>query len=97
MPWYADTMTREGKGQTRHPYAVRKQSSGRTFSETYIVIHRPSKGRVTTWAHGTRESAQAEADQLNIGEMVKDYDEDQRPYDVRRAEAEAAYHAEQTP
>lgn len=79
---------------TRHPFRVRKQSSGRTFSETYIVVMNPGGRRVTVHPHRTRETAQAEADRLNIAELVKDYDQDPRPYDVRLAEAEAAYRAD---
>lgn len=76
-----------------HPFQVRKQASGRTASEKFVVVKRGG-GRVSTWPHAVREHAQAEADELNIGAMVKSFDEDQRPYDVRRAEAEALYRAE---
>lgn len=77
-----------------HPYVVRKQSSGRTFSETFVVVRNPGGRRVTTIPHVTRETAQAEADALNIGALVLDHADDPRPYAVRRAEAEAAYREE---
>lgn len=77
-----------------HPYAVRKQASGRAASVKFIVVKNPNGGRVSTWPHGTRESAQTEADDLNIAAMVKDHAEDPRPYDVRLAEARATYQAE---
>jgi hypothetical protein len=51
--------------RTRRPrYTVRKQSSGRTFSETFYVYDLDKRGRVSVHA-GTRESAQADADRLN--------------------------------
>ena len=78
---------------SKHPYQVRKQTSGRSW-DTFIVVRNPGGRRVSTWPHSTRESAQAAADDLNIGEMVKPHSEDPRPYEVRRAEAEAAYRAE---
>jgi hypothetical protein len=77
----------------KHPFRVRKQSSSRALSETFVVV-KLNGGRVSTWPHTTREAAQTEADDLNIGAMVKPQDEDPRPYDVRRAEAAAAYRAE---
>lgn len=79
----------------RHPFAVRQVRSGYTGERKYIVVKNPGGHRVTVHAHVTRESAQADADQLNIGAMVRDYADDQRPYEVRRAEAEAAYRGEQ--
>lgn len=72
-----------------YPYSVRKQSSGRAFSETYVVVRRGE--RVSTHPHRTRATAQAEADELNVSGAVKDHNEDPRPYEVRRAEAETAY------
>jgi hypothetical protein len=74
-------------------YRVRKQSSGYTLSETFIVIDSRTGGRISVQPCRTRESAQHEADQLNIGDMVKDYADDPRPYAERRAAAEAAYRA----
>jgi hypothetical protein len=71
-------------------YTARKQSSGRTFSETWYAYDTQRKTRVSVHA-STRECAQADADDLNIGDMIADYADDPRPYDVRRAEAEAAY------
>ena len=86
---------RETKDAARTPkprYRVRKQSSGYTFSETFYVIDsQRGNRRVSVHASTTREGAQADADELNIGAMVKDYVDDPRPYDVRRAEAEAAF------
>ena len=67
-------MTAPARKARRHPFAVRKQSSGYTFSETFIVVRNPGGHRVTVHAHRTREGAQSEADQLNIGAMVQDYD-----------------------
>lgn len=83
--------------EAARPFRVRRQSSGYASSEKFIVVMlRPGQpaSRVTTWPHVTRESAQAEADRLNIGHMVKDYADDPRPYVERRAEAEAAYRAQ---
>lgn len=77
----------------RARYTVRKQSSGRTFSETFYVYDTVRKGRVSVHAVRARETAQHEADALNIGDMVKDYADDPRPYAERLAEAEAAYYA----
>jgi hypothetical protein len=59
--------------------------------DTYIVVRNPGGRRVTTHPHRTRDGAQAEADRLNVGSLVKDYDEDPRPYEVRLAEAEQIY------
>ncbi len=77
------------------PYRVRKQSSGYTRSDTFIVV-KVTDGRtqrVTVNPHRTREGAQADADELNIGALVKDYAADPRPYAERHAEAAAAYQA----
>jgi len=79
---------------TRHPYAVRKVRSGYTGRESFVVVRNPGGHRVSVHAHVTRESAQADADTLNISALVKDHAEDPRPYAVRRAEAEAAYRGE---
>lgn len=68
-------------------YRVRKQS-GRTT--TYVVVD-GNGSRVTTHPHKTAGCAQAEADRLNVGSMVKDFADDPRPYAVRLSEAEAAY------
>jgi hypothetical protein len=73
-------------------FTVRKQSSGRTFSETYYVYDLVGKGRVSVHALQSRVSAQASADELNIAYLVKDHAEDPRPYAIRHAEA-AAYYA----
>lgn len=76
---------------TRHPYTVRKMTSGRDGSVSYYVYSLKSHGRVSVHASTIRQSAQIEADKLNIGAMVKNYEDDPRPYDVRYAEAEIAY------
>lgn len=78
---------------SNHPYQVRKQTSGRSW-DTYIVVKNPGGRRVSTWPHTTRETAQADADDLNIQAMVKPYAEDSRPYEVRLAEATATYRME---
>lgn len=75
----------------RHPYAVRKVVSGYTGHDSYIVVKNPGGKRVSVHAHQTRESAQADADALNVQALVKDYADDPRPYTERRAEAEANY------
>ncbi len=72
-------------------YRVRKQSSGYAASETFYVYDLVRKGRVTVHAHRSREGAQADADVLNVGDMVLDYAEDPRPYAERRAEAISAF------
>lgn len=75
-------------------YRVRKQTSGYTGRDSYIVVmlrQGQPASRVTVHAHSTRESAQADADDLNIGAMVTPYDEDPRPYAERRADAERRY------
>jgi hypothetical protein len=78
------------RGLTIPPFIVRGQSSGYGVFEKYIVVKRDG-GRVTTWPHSTREAAQAEADELNIGAMVKDFADDPRPYRTRLDEAERQY------
>jgi hypothetical protein len=60
---------------------------------TYVVVRNPGGKRVSTHPHLTLGSAQAEADELNISSLIKDFDQDPRPYEVRRAEAAAAYRA----
>lgn len=79
---------------TKHPYAIRQTTSGYNGVTKFLVVKNPGGRRVSVHAHITRQSAQAEADDLNIGEMVKPHAEDPRPYAERRAEAEAAYRAE---
>lgn len=75
----------------KFPYVVRKQSSGRTLSETYIVVRNPGAQRVSVHGAISKVTAQHEADQLNIGTLVRDYADDPRPYAVKRAEAEQRY------
>jgi hypothetical protein len=82
--------------QVSNRYTVRKQSSGRTFSETFIVWDKVSKSRVSTQPARTRETAQHEADRHNVQAMIADYAQDPRPYEARKAEAEAAYRAART-
>ena len=76
---------------TKHPFIVRKQV-GRGGAR-YVVMMRRGKtlSRVSTGNHLTEQSAQEEADGLNISAMVLPYDEDSRPYDVRLAEATAKF------
>ena len=74
-------------------FTVRKMVSGRTGVAKFYVYDTVSKGRVTVHAHLLRDSAAAEADSLNIGDMVRPHAEDPRPYDERRAEAEESYMA----
>lgn len=77
--------------KTRHPYVVRTQASGYGGFPKFIVVRNPGGRRVSVHPHITRESAQSAADELNIAAMVKDYDEDPRPYAERLAEARQAY------
>jgi hypothetical protein len=49
---------------TRDRYTIRKQSSGRTFSETFYVYDRQRKGRVSVGPL-SREQAAASAGDLN--------------------------------
>lgn len=74
---------------TRCQFNVRKTASGYTGIAKFLVFN--GSKRVTVHAFGTKEAAQASADDLNINAMVKDFDEDPRPYSVRLAEATAAY------
>ena len=73
-------------------YTVRKMSSGRTFSIRWNVICRTG-GRVNVHAHPTRESAQHNADELIVSALVLPHELDPRDYEVRHAEARAAWHA----
>lgn len=73
------------------PFVPRKQV-GRG-GEKWIVAHK-RKGRVTVHPFLTRQSAQVAADDLNIAERVRPYDEDSRPYDIRRAEARREYYGD---
>lgn len=78
-----------------HPFRVRAQTSGYNGVTQYIVVKlRDGRARRVSTEPLSKGQAQAQADQLNIGAMVKDYDDDPRPYAVRRAEAEAAYRSE---
>lgn len=66
----------------RPPFTTRKVTS---------VVMNPGSRRVTVHAYSDRRDAQVAADSLNVGELVKIAAEDDRPYAVRRAEAEATY------
>lgn len=78
-----------------HPFRVRKQSSGWTTSETFIVVQlRDGRAhRVTVNPYGTRQGAEANADDLNIAAGTAPFNEDPRPWEVRRAEAAERYFA----
>lgn len=78
--------------EVRNCYRVRQTKSGYNGDVKYLV-HLLGRGRVSVHAHHTRDSAQAAADRLNVGAMVRDHHEDPRPYDVRLAEAQAVYDA----
>lgn len=80
------------RSKPARPFKVRQQTSGWNGVTSYIVVMNPGGRRVSVHAHYTKQSAQAAADELNIIEMVKPANEDPRPYNVRRAEAEAQYH-----
>lgn len=75
----------------RPAFRVKSQSSGYAGGKKYVVVG--DGDRVTVRPHLTADGAQAEANELIIGALVLDYDDDPRPYDVRRAEAEAAWNA----
>jgi hypothetical protein len=76
-------------------YTVRKQTSGWSGTVRYYVWDRVKKSRVTVHADLHRDVAQMHADSLNVMDMVKPHAEDPRPYEVRLAEAEAAFRASQ--
>lgn len=80
----------KGRNVMRHRYSVRKQVSGYSGSESFFVYDKDRKARVSVHAM-SREQANASADDLNIGAMVRPHAEDSRPYTVRRAEAEKIY------
>ena len=73
----------------KHPFSVRKMS-GRGGVK-YVVVLNPGQRRVSVHAHVTKDTAWIDADQLNIGALVRDHAEDPRPYEIRLAEATAAY------
>jgi hypothetical protein len=77
----------------KHPFTVRKMVNGYNGVAKYHVYYKGERCSVHADLH--RDVAQAQADRLNIAEMVKPHAEDPRPYEVRYAEAEAAYRAEQ--
>jgi hypothetical protein len=70
-------------------YTVRKQTSGWTHSESWDVYC--GAKRVSYDKYLWRQDAQRYADQLTINDMVPDYRDDPRPYEVRRAEAETKF------
>lgn len=73
-------------------YVVRKQSSGRTASESFYVARRGG-GRVSVHASRTRGAAEVEAEALNVASLVLDHESDPRPYEARLAEAREAWTA----
>lgn len=75
----------------RFRFTVRKQSSGYAASVRFYVYDTVGKGRVTVGAHILRDAAEAEAEGLNVTELMTEAARDPRPYDVRRAEAAARY------
>jgi hypothetical protein len=72
-------------------YTVRKRTSGYDGGVSFIVWDTERKSRVSVVPNLTRQQAQASADDLNIGDMVRPHAEDPRPYAERRAEAERIY------
>lgn len=76
-------------------YRVRQTTSGYSGVTKFNVWDTVDKGRVNVHAHLSRAGAQLQADGLNISDMIRDYDDDPRPYAERRAEAEAIYRAAQ--
>lgn len=76
-----------------HPFRVRTQTSGWNGVPKFIVVQlRDGRAhRVSVHPFTTRESAQASADDLNIGAGVLPFEDDPRPYDVRHAEAAQRY------
>lgn len=74
-------------------FTVRTTTSGYNGITKYLVYN--GSKRVTVHAYGTRESAQANADELTIGAMVKDHAVDPRPYADRLAEARVAFRKQQ--
>jgi hypothetical protein len=82
--------------RTARRYTVRKQSSSYTRSDTYYVYDLVKRGRVTVNAHRSPESAQSDADRLEVSDMVRDHADDPRPYAVRLADAAARFAAGET-
>lgn len=77
----------------KHRFTVRKMTSGYTGVVKWYVYDLVGKGRVTVHAYLGRDSAQAEADGLNIIEMTVPAANDPRPFEVRHAEAAQRYYA----
>lgn len=84
-----ETPSAPAASRTPHPFMVRKMT-GRGGVK-WIVVRNPGGRRVSVHSTPIRSAAQAQADELNIGAMVRPAAEDDRPYEVRRAEAAAAY------
>ncbi len=82
---------------TKRRFTVRKMTSGYNGDVRYYVYDLQAKARVTVHSFLTRPGAQSEADELNISELVKSHAEDPRPYEVRLAEALAAFTAAKIP
>jgi hypothetical protein len=74
-------------------FTVRTTTSGHNGMTKYPVYNGPR--RVSVHAYGTREGAQANADELNIGAMIKDHAEDPRPYQEKLADARAEFRKQQ--
>lgn len=72
-------------------FTVRIMKSGYSGKISYYVFDTVSKSRVSRHATIDKMSAEISADELNISNMVKDYSEDPRPYEIRRAEAAEQY------
>ena len=79
-------------------FRVRKSVSGYSgnvsWNVHFLSHHGGRAGRVNVHPYGTRESAHAAADELNIGDGVMPWTDDPRPYAIRLAESRARYIAE---
>lgn len=73
----------------KFPYTVRQTKSGYTSGTKYLVFYKGQ--RVSVHAHFSTRSAWNVANGLNISDLVRPAAEDPRPYEVRRAEALAAF------
>lgn len=78
----------------RHPFAVRKTTSGYNGSTSYLVVKNPGGHRVSVHSHIAPETAQSEADDLNVMDLAKSmWTEDGAPFDERMAEAARRFEA----
>jgi hypothetical protein len=71
-------------------FTVRAQSS-RDGSTKFYVYDTRRKGRVSAHTATHRDTAQHEADELNIAELVPDFVVDPRPYNERLADARRVF------